>query len=348
MKYVLSIETSCDDTSVAIVDENRQVICSLVTSQESVHRAFGGVVPEIASRNHTLHLLPMVDRALAFIPHRSPHGNGTSSVWDNIMGVAATNRPGLVGSLIVGLVTAKTLALTHNKPFLGVHHIEGHIMSVFLIDEKYRGPDFFNKNFVALVVSGGHTQLYHVKGFGSYTSLGQTVDDAAGEAFDKFAKSLGLNYPGGVQVDRLARRGNPGAYDFPRPLIREDNFSFSGLKSSAQRLLGQMSEQDKKNHLEDLCASYQQAIIDVLVTKLEKAVRKTGVKHFVVTGGVSANSGLRKAVQEMARKRNVDLALPPLRYCTDNGAMIGLAALFRFQKGESSPQNLAPQPRASL
>lgn len=336
--HVLSIETSCDDTSVALVNEKRQVILSLVTSQESAHKAFGGVVPEIASRNHTAYLLPMLDKAL----------KSRLLSWENIMGVAATSRPGLVGSLIVGLVTAKTLALAHNKPFLGIHHIEGHIMSAFLIDERYKGPDFFDKNFVALVVSGGHTQLYHVKGFGSYTSLGQTTDDAAGEAFDKFAKSLGLGYPGGGHVDRLARRGNPGAYDFPRPLIKEDDFSFSGLKSSAQRLLCKMPEWDKKNHLEDLCASYQQAVIDVLVAKLERAIKKTAVKYFVVTGGVSANSGLREAVLKVAKKTGTQWALPPLRYCTDNAAMIGLAALFRFQRGESSSQNLAPQPRAQL
>ncbi len=347
MKYVLSIETSCDDTSVAIVDENRKVICSLVTSQDSLHKVFGGVVPEIASRNHTIHLLPMVEKALTCIPHKHKSPS-KASIWSNIMGVAATSKPGLVGSLIVGLVTAKTLALAHNKPFLGIHHIEGHIMSAFLIDEKYKGPDFFNGNFIALVVSGGHTQLYHVKGFGSYTSLGETSDDAAGEAFDKFAKTLGLAYPGGVQVDCLAQKGNPEAYHFPRPLIKEDNFSFSGLKSSAQRLLHKMSEQDKKNHLEDLCASYQQAIIDVLITKLERAINKTEVKHFVVTGGVSANSGLRKAVQEVAKRTGTQLALPPLRYCTDNGAMIGLAALLRLQKGENSSQDLAPQPRAPL
>ena len=207
---------------------------------------------------------------------------------------------------------------------------------------------FFDKNFVALVVSGGHTQLYCVKGFSSYTNLGQTTDDAAGEAFDKFAKSLGLGYPGGVHVDRLAQRGNSKAYDFPRPLIKEDDFSFSGLKSSAQRLLHKMSEKNKKNHLEDLCASYQQAIIDVLVTKLERAIEKTAVKHFVVTGGVSANSGLRQAVLKVAKKTGTQWALPPLRYCTDNAAMIGLAALFRFQRGESSTQSLAPQPRARL
>ena len=338
MKYVLSVETSCDDTSVAIVSEKREVVCCLVASQDLAHEPFGGVVPEIASRNHTKHLLPLIDKALGSAP----------LTWEDIMAVAATSEPGLIGSLIVGLVTAKTLALAKNKPFLGVHHIEGHILSAFLVDEKYRGPDFFNKPFVALVVSGGHSQIYHVRDFGSYTSLCETIDDAAGEALDKFAKSLGLGYPGGARVDRLASTGNPQAYHFPRPLIKEENFSFSGLKSSAQRLIQNMSDRDKKLYLEDLCASYQQAVVDVLTVKLEKAIRQTGVKSFVVTGGVSANSCLRNAVRAIAERTNTQLALPPLRYCTDNAAMIGLAALFRFQRGKTSTQTLAPRPRAPL
>ena len=336
--YVLSIETSCDDTSVALVDEKRQVLCSLVSSQDHIHKHFGGVVPEIASRNHTAHLLSMIDGAL----------KSNSISWNKIMGIATTHCPGLVGSLIVGLVTAKTLALIHRKAFLGIHHIEGHIMSPFLIDEDYEGPDFFDKNFVALVVSGGHSQLYHVKGFGNYQLLGETLDDSAGEAFDKFAKSLGLSYPGGVQVDRLAQKGNPMAYSFPRPLIKKDHFSFSGLKSSSQRLLETLSEEEKKTQIGDLCASFQKAIIDVLITKLERALEKTAVKYFVVVGGVSANSALRKAASLTAKKTGTQWAVPPLRYCTDNAAMIGLVALLRFKKGERSPQDLAPKPREIL
>lgn len=340
MKYVLSIETSCDDTSVAIINENRKVVCCLVASQDLVHSPFGGIVPEIASRNHTSHLLPLIDQALKKI----------ATGWDDISGIAVTNRPGLVGSLIVGLVTAKTLALAHNKPFVGVHHIEGHIMAPFLKDDDYSGADFFNESFIALAVSGGHTQLYLVEGFGNYKTLGQTIDDAAGEAFDKFAKMLGLPYPGGVEVDKLAQQGNPDAFQFPKPLMKEDNynFSFSGLKSSAQRLLAKMSSEEIEKNKSDLCASYQRTIVDVLTFKMEKALKKFKVKYFVVSGGVSANSGLRESAQNLADKLGVELAIPPLRYCTDNAAMIGIVGLLRLQKGESSPQDLAPSPRASL
>ena len=340
MKYVLSIETSCDDTSVAILNEDRHVLCCLVASQDLVHQPFGGVVPEIASRNHTAHILPLIEQAFL----------RTDVSWKNIIGIGVTNRPGLVGSLIVGLVTAKTLAMAKNVPFLGIHHIEGHIMAPFLKDESYVGPDFYKENFVALVVSGGHTQLYDVHGFGHYHVLGQTIDDAAGEAFDKFAKMMGLPYPGGVEVDRRAQLGDPEAFVFPKPLIREDNFnfSFSGLKSAAQRLLAKMSEEEKKEKQNDLCASYQATIVEVLGLKLEKALLKTGVKNFLVSGGVSANSGLRERAQYLAEKHNLQLALPPLRYCTDNAAMIGLVGLLRLQSGESSSQDLAPQPRAHL
>lgn len=340
MKYVLAIETSCDDTSVAIINENREVLTCLVASQDLVHEPFGGVVPEIASRNHTANILPLIEEAF----------KATEVKWDDVLGVAATNRPGLVGSLIVGLVTAKTIAIAKNIPFLGVHHIEGHIMAPFLIDKEYCGPDFYKNEFIALVVSGGHSQLYHVNGFSNYTCLGQTIDDAAGEAFDKFAKMVGLPYPGGVQVDRLAQKGNPKAFSFPRPLIRENNlnFSFSGLKSSAQRMIEKMTPEEKEKNLSDLCASYQEAVVDCLVAKLKKAIESTKVKNFVVSGGVSANSALRKRVESLAHQKGLQLALPPLRYCTDNAAMIALPALLRFQAGEFSDQSTGPQPRAEL
>ncbi|MEM7645834.1 MAG: tRNA (adenosine(37)-N6)-threonylcarbamoyltransferase complex transferase subunit TsaD [Pseudomonadota bacterium] len=340
MEHILSIETSCDDTSVAIIDKNREVLCCLVASQDLVHQPFGGVVPEIASRNHTAHILPLVDEALKV------SGLG----WDDISGLAVTNRPGLVGSLIVGLVTVKSLAVAFKKPFLGVHHIEGHIMAPFLKDKNYAGADFYEDPFVALVVSGGHSNLYLVNGFGHYEKLGETIDDAAGEAFDKFAKMLGLPYPGGVQVDRLASQGDPKSFQFPRPLMKEDhyNFSFSGLKSSAARMLESMSDKEKEDRKADLCASYQQAIVDVLAAKLDKAIKKTGVSAFVVTGGVSANSGLRSAAEVIAKKTGTTLALPPLRFCTDNAAMIGIVGLLRMQKGETSSHDLPPHPRAPL
>ncbi len=340
MKHVLSIETSCDDTSVAIVDDQRRVLCCLVASQDLVHKPFGGVVPEIASRNHTAHILPLVDEALSQAKLR----------WTDISGIAVTNRPGLVGSLIVGLVTAKSLALAKEIPFLGVHHIEGHMMAPFLIDDQYQGPDFYDQPFVGLIVSGGHTQLYHVKKFSDYSVLGQTIDDAAGEAFDKFAKMLGLPYPGGVEIDRRAAIGDSKAFSFPKPLLKDGsfNFSFSGLKSAAQRLLESMSEEERRKNENDLCASYQATIVEVLIKKLEAAISRTGVQNFIISGGVSANSGLREAAQVLADKRGYKLALPPLRYCTDNAAMIGLVGMLRMQRGESSRQNLAPEPRSPL
>lgn len=340
MKYVLSIETSCDDTSVALVDQNRQVLCCLVASQDLAHKPFGGVVPEIASRNHTAHILPLIDKAF----------ESTKILWSDILGIAVTNRPGLVGSLIVGLVTAKSLSLAKNIPFLGIHHIEGHIMAPFLKDESYQGPNFYNEDFVALVVSGGHTQLYHVQGFGHYQVLGQTIDDAAGEAFDKFAKMLGLPYPGGVEVDKRAQVGNNKAFRFPKPLMNEDNFnfSFSGLKSAAQRQIEKMTLEEKAHQINDLCASYQHSIVSVLEKKLDRAIADTAVNNFVVSGGVSANSGLRQAAENIASKRGLNLALPPLRYCTDNAAMIGLVGLLRLSRGETSTHDLGPQPRAQL
>ncbi len=340
MQHVLAIETSCDDTSVAIVDSHRNVKCCLVASQDLAHKPFGGVVPEIASRNHTADLLPLIDQAF----------KNTSLDWTQILGIAVTNRPGLVGSLIVGLVTAKSLALAKDVPFLGVHHIEGHLMAPFLKDQKYTGPDFFNEPFVALIVSGGHTQLYHVQKFGEYQVLGQTIDDAAGEAFDKFAKMLGLPYPGGVEVDRRAQSGNATAFSFPKPLYNEDsfNFSFSGLKSAAQRTLAAMTDVEIKKQEFDLCASYQKTVVDVLEKKLKRAIKETGVKNFIVSGGVSANSGLRQASEKIAKDLGVGMAMPPIRFCTDNAAMIGLVGLLRMQNGEESSQNLAPSPRAPL
>jgi N6-L-threonylcarbamoyladenine synthase len=338
--YVLAIETSCDDTSVSIIDQKRKVLCCLTASQDLVHAVFGGIVPEIASRNHTEDLMPLIDQAF----------KKTNITWPNILGIAVTNRPGLVGSLIVGLVTAKTLALANDKPFIGVHHIEGHIMAPFLIDDEYTGPDFFNENFIALVVSGGHTQLYLVEGFGNYKTLGETIDDAAGEAFDKFAKMLGLDYPGGVQVDRLSQSGNKKSFVFPRPLMNQDNFnfSFSGLKSAAQRMLESMGADEILTSKNDLCASYQNAIVEVLISKLEKAIKTYNVKHFIISGGVSANSQLRSEAMALTKRLNVKVALPPLRYCTDNAAMIALVGLLRLQRGEISNQDLGPIPRASL
>lgn len=336
--FTLAIETSCDDTSVALVNENGFVLSQMTANQDLVHKDFGGVVPEIAGRQHYESLVPLIDQLMS----------KNQITWSAVQGIAVTSRPGLVGSLIVGLVTAKTLALIHKKPFMGVHHIEGHILSAFLNEQSAETNQIWQEPFVALVVSGGHTQLYHVPQIGKYETLGQTQDDAAGEAFDKFAKMLGLGYPGGVLVDRYAQKGNRKAYEFPRSLMKEDhyNFSFSGLKSHAQRKLLEIGEVAPV--LEDLSASYQEAIVDVLMYKLEKALRSLKLQKFVITGGVSANSRLRERAQELASKNQWQVLIPPLKFCTDNAAMIGLAGALRIKKGEFSPQTLGPVPREEL
>lgn len=336
-KYVLGIETSCDDTSCAIIDENGFVRAMLSANQDAAHKPFGGIVPEIASRNHTVTLLPLVDQVL----------KKANLTIDDIDGIAATNRPGLLGSLLVGMVTAKTLSLSLQKPWIGVHHIEGHLMAPFLNDEGYKAPTDWKFPFLSLVVSGGHTSLFKVLEFGKYELLGATIDDAAGEAFDKFAKMAGLGYPGGVQVDKLAQKGKRDAYPFPRALIKEDNyqFSFSGLKTSAQRTLQELGEEKAKNNIEDLCASYQEAIVDVLFEKTMKAAREHKIKHVTVTGGVSANSRLREKFQSESK---IVTAIPPLRFCTDNAAMIGLTGLKYLEKGFTSDLNTGVFARASI
>lgn len=337
MKYVLGIETSCDDTSCAIIDENGFVRAMLSANQDAVHRPFGGIVPEIASRNHTMVLLPLLNKVL----------EKANLKLSDITGIAATNRPGLLGSLLVGMVTAKTLSLSLGIPWIGVHHIEGHLMAPFLSDETYKAPTDWKFPFLSLVVSGGHTSLFKVLEFGKYELLGATIDDAAGEAFDKFAKMAGLGYPGGVEVDKLAQKGKRDFHAFPRALIKEDNyqFSFSGLKTSAQRLLSEMSKEDIEKNLENLCASYQEAIVDVLFEKTMKAAREHKIKHVTVTGGVSANSRLREKFQTESK---ISVAIPPLRFCTDNAAMIGLTGLRYLEKGLFSDLNTGVFARASI
>ena len=336
---ILAIETSCDDTSVAIVSQEGWVDACVSAHQDLAHAPFGGVVPEIASRNHTEAILPLIETAFA--------KSGFS--WPDIHGLAVTNRPGLLGSLLVGVVTAKTLALTKKLPWVGVNHIEGHLLAPLLRETNYAPPKQFTFPYLALVISGGHTHLFVVEGIGRYRQVGKTVDDAAGEAFDKFAKLLGLGYPGGVQVDRLAQKGRVDRYKFPRSMLKEDNldFSFSGLKTSAQRLLESLSPEERRAHVSDLCASFQQAIVDVLLGKLEKAMGIYKMNRMVLTGGVSANSSLRAQAEQLAARRNWQLAVPPLKYCTDNAAMIGYAGLMRLKRGETSAQDLGPSP-ASL
>lgn len=340
IKTILAIETSCDDTSVAIIGQDGWVHGMVSANQDLAHAVFGGVVPEIASRNHTLTLLPLVEECF----------KKCNKKWDDIEGIAVTSRPGLLGSLMVGVVTAKTLALAHNLPLIGINHLEGHLLAPFLEDEVYK-PSITLKTLVkdetpylALAISGGHTQLYDVSGPHRYKVLGRTIDDAAGEAFDKLAKMLGLPFPGGVAVDRISQGGQRNLYSFPRPMIHEDhfNFSFSGLKTSALRLIEKMPKDELEKNKSNICASYQEAIVDVLLSKLDKAQKELQYETIVLTGGVSANTRLREKAQEWALKRDLTLLIPPLKYCTDNAAMIGLAGLLRLNNGERSLQTLAP------
>ncbi|MBX2996416.1 MAG: tRNA (adenosine(37)-N6)-threonylcarbamoyltransferase complex transferase subunit TsaD [Bdellovibrionaceae bacterium] len=336
IKRVLSIETSCDDTSVAVVRHDGFVESVVSANQDLQHAPFGGIVPEIACRNHTLNLLPLVEEAL----------KKSGQDWDGIEGIAVTNRPGLIGSLIVGVSTAKTLAQVRGLPLIGVNHLEGHLQAAFLKDDQFSAPADFTYPFVALAVSGGHSTVYYVPEFGRYEVLGTTMDDAAGEAFDKFAKMLGLGFPGGVQVDKLAQTGNPTAFELPRSLIKEDNemMSFSGLKSSAARLIESLGPAETQKRLNDLCASFQEAIVDVLIAKLDRAVRVKKCKRAVITGGVSANSRLRARGQEWAQKMGVQLVVPPIRYCTDNAAMIGRVGVERLNRGERDALDMGPSP----
>ena len=335
---ILGLETSCDDTSVAVLTLDGQVRGLVAANQDQAHRPFGGVVPEVASRAHTENLLPLVERVL----------NEAGVDWSAITGIAVTSRPGLIGSLLVGVVTAKTLSLVKKVPFVGVNHIEGHLLAPLLRDTTYAPPTGFDFPYIGLAVSGGHTHLFLCEQPGRYRLLGKTMDDAAGEAFDKFAKMMKLGFPGGPLVDRHAASGDPRAFAFPRGLLHEEglNFSFSGLKSAAGRMLESLTPEQRAARCADLCASFQEAVVDVLVARLSRAGEQQGVRLWAITGGVSANSRLRARAEAEATRKGAILAMPPLRYCTDNAAMIALAGLYRLRAGEVSAQALSPSASA--
>lgn len=332
-RQILAVETSCDDTSVAIVNNEGFVIAQSSASQDLEHAPYGGVVPEIASRNHTIALLPLIYQTL----------DKAQIKLTDLDGFAVTNRPGLVGSLIVGLMTVKALAQAYHKPFIGVNHLEGHLLAPFLKDSVYAPPADFSYPYVALAVSGGHSSLYWVEEFSKYTIIGTTKDDAAGEAFDKFAKMIGLPFPGGVNVDRLAASGDKAKYEFPRGLIHEKSLmmSFSGLKSAAHRLVNQMDESQLKSEVHHLCASFQEAIVETLVVKMKLAAALFKTKKIVITGGVSANSRLREKSEEL-KSLGYQIVIPPTRYCTDNAAMIGYAGIKHLSDGHVSALGLGP------
>ena len=324
---VLGIESSCDETGVALVDAAGAGVPRLraaaLYSQIDMHQAYGGVVPELASRDHIRRVLPLTREVLA----------QAGAQIEDIDVVAFTRGPGLAGALLVGAGVACALAAALDKPTLGVHHLEGHLLSPFLSADP---PDF---PFIALLVSGGHTQLMRVDDVGRYEMLGETIDDAAGEAFDKSAKLMGLGYPGGPALARLAEMGNADAFELPRPLLHSGNldFSFAGLKTAVMTQLkrrGNVCEQD----LADLAASTQQAIVDVLTKKSLAALKQTGLTRLVVAGGVGANRHLREQLDAQCAKRGVRVHYPELHLCTDNGAMIAMAAALRLQRGRATAQ----------
>lgn len=330
---LLAIETSCDETSAAIIGPGGAVLSCVVRSQVEEHKEFGGVVPELASRRHLEWIDAVVDEAL----------NKAGIGLDEVASVGVTRGPGLAGCLLVGLAWSQGLAVARDLPFLGVNHLEGHLLASFIGQETPPFP------FLALTVSGGHTSLVHCHDVGDYEVLGYTLDDAAGEAFDKSARLLGLPYPGGIQIDRLARTGNPAAIDLPRGMKKKPgyNFSFSGLKTAVWKWI------EKNGHpegeaLADFCASLQEAIVDALLHKTRKAARELGLNRVVVTGGVAANSRLRSAFADAAEEEGWELHRPEMRFCTDNAGMIGYAAHLRLVRGERSPLDVDVAPGLSL
>jgi len=330
---VLGIETSCDETAVAVVEDGLHIRSNLVSSQHQVHRRFGGVVPELASRAHIEILTPLIEEGLGQAGLR----------FGDLDGVAVTVGPGLVGALLVGLAAAKSVALATGAPFVGVNHLEGHVYANFLETGPPQPP------YVAFVVSGGHTMLVHMKDAHRYDVMGQTVDDAAGEAFDKIARFLGLGYPGGPLLDRLAKEGNPEAVRFPRAMEGQGfDFSLSGLKTSVIRHVRRERAEGREPDPADLAASFQEAVVDVQVSKTVAAARERGVERVLLGGGVVANSRLRERMAAAAEEAGLDLRVPPTELCTDNAAMIACAGTYRLQRGERTPLDVAADPGLRL
>ncbi len=333
---VLGIETSCDDSCIALVDGTGKILANVVSSQVDIHRQFGGVVPEVASRKH-LELLP-------FVLHSAL--SGAQITLDAIDLITVTRGPGLLGSLLMGMCFAKTLALAKSKPLLGVNHLEGHLFAIRLDYPTLEPP------FIALIVSGGHTELVDVAEWGRYQVLGGTRDDAAGEAYDKVAKFLGLGYPGGAIIDRLSEQGNPQRFFFVGGLETEDtlDFSFSGLKTAVVRTFSRFSKEEKQNFqsIVDLVASFQESVVRILLKKTITALKITGYRRVVLGGGVAANRCLRKKMKEGGEQRGFQVFFPSPSLCTDNAAMIAICGLFHFLQGRRDSLHVEPDPHFSL
>lgn len=328
---ILAIESSCDETSAAICKDG-EILSNIIAGQD-VHEAYGGVVPELASRAHMQNILPVVEMAL----------KKANCKLEDLSGVAFTQAPGLIGALLVGTSFAKSLALALDVPLISVHHMQAHVLANLIENPKPSFP------FLCLTVSGGHTQIVLAKTALEFEILGETLDDAAGEAFDKSAKMLGLPYPGGPLIDKYAGLGKP-VFSFAEPQIPALNFSFSGIKTSILYFLQKMQKDNPdfiQQNLEDLCASVQQVIVKVLLKKLKKAADETGIREICLSGGVSANSGLRTAFTDLGKKKNWNTYIPAMQYCTDNAAMIALTGYYKFLKEDFSPLSISPSAKAS-
>ncbi|WP_291564608.1 MULTISPECIES: tRNA (adenosine(37)-N6)-threonylcarbamoyltransferase complex transferase subunit TsaD [unclassified Clostridium] len=331
---ILAIESSCDETSAAVVVNGREVLSNIISSQIDIHQKFGGVVPEVASRKHIEAISAVVQEAL----------DEANLTFQDIDAIGVTYGPGLVGALLVGLQYAKSLAYSLNIPLIGVNHIEGHISANFIEYKELEPP------FVTLVVSGGHTFVVHMKDYGDFEVMGETRDDAAGEAFDKVARALGLGYPGGPKIDKIAKEGNENAIKFPRANFHEESldFSFSGIKSSVLNYLNKMEMKNEEINVADTAASFQKAVVDVLVDNAIKACKIKKVDKIAIAGGVAANSALRESMIKAGEKNDIKVLFPPMILCTDNAAMIGSAAYFEYLNGRISDLTLNAIPNLKL
>ena len=335
-KYILAIESSCDDTSAAILCNN--VVLSNIVANQEIHQQYGGVVPELASRAHQQNIVPVVHQALA----------KANIDKKQLSAIAFTRGPGLLGSLLVGTSFAKSMALGLKIPLIEVNHMQAHILAHFIKDGNNKVPSF---PFLALTISGGHTQIVQVNDFFNMTILGESLDDAVGEAFDKSAKLLGLPYPGGPLIDKYASLGNPRAFPFPKPKVKDLNFSFSGLKTSVLYFIQRNTTENPsfiKEHLEDICASIQHTIVEILMDKLKKASVETGIKEIAIGGGVSANSEIRKRIKEAEQELGWTTYVPKFEYCTDNAAMIGIVGYFKYLEQDFAQQDVSAKARYSL
>lgn len=331
---ILSIESSCDETAAAVTLNGREVLSNIIYSQITFHEEYGGVVPEIASRKHIEKINQVIDRAL----------KESGCKLDDMDAIAVTYGPGLVGALLVGVSAAKAMAFAANKPLIGVHHIEGHICANYIENKELEPP------FVCLVASGGHSHLVVVKDHGEYELIGRTRDDAAGEAFDKVARAIGLGYPGGPKIDKAAREGDPDSIDFPRAKVEgsEYDFSFSGLKSAVLNYLNQAQMKGETILTENVAASFQKAVVNVLTEHSIHAVKEYGYQKFAIAGGVASNSSLRNELSRRCKEEGIEFYMPSPIYCTDNAAMIGTAAYYEYLKGTRSGYDLNAVPALEL